>query len=92
MSGHNEMKLFTGSANPQLAKKIAKYLKMPLGEIDITRFPDGEIFVKLKENIRDRAKRGHRSGYVDVTNPAGWTVEECMIWRHRKKRPDQKVE
>ncbi|MBC8453790.1 ribose-phosphate pyrophosphokinase [PVC group bacterium] len=48
------MKIFTGSANPQLAGKISEYLKMPLGEIDITRFPDGEIFVKLKENIRER--------------------------------------
>ncbi len=54
MSNRNEMKIFTGSANPQLAGKISEYLKMPLGEIDITRFPDGEIFVKLKENIRER--------------------------------------
>ncbi len=48
------MKVFTGSANPELARRIAGYLKLPLGEIEITRFPDGEIFVKLKENIRDR--------------------------------------
>jgi ribose-phosphate pyrophosphokinase len=41
---NKEMKLFTGSANPELAGKIADYLDMPLGEIDITRFPDGYFF------------------------------------------------
>jgi len=54
MSVRDEMRIFTGSANPRLAASIAEYVKMPLGEIDITRFPDGEIFVKLKENIRGK--------------------------------------
>jgi ribose-phosphate pyrophosphokinase len=49
-----EMKLFTGNANPALSEKIAKYIGAPLGDIDITRFPDGEIFVKVKENIRGK--------------------------------------
>lgn len=48
------MKLFTGNANPQLAQKISDYLNLPLGEVEITRFTDGEIFVKVKENIRGR--------------------------------------
>jgi ribose-phosphate pyrophosphokinase len=48
------MKLFTGNANPALSEKIAKYIGAPLGDIDITRFPDGEIFVKVKENIRGK--------------------------------------
>ncbi|MBT3193387.1 MAG: ribose-phosphate pyrophosphokinase [Verrucomicrobia bacterium] len=48
------MKLFTGSSNPALAEKIANYIGAPLGEIDITRFPDGEIFAKVKENIRGK--------------------------------------
>ena len=46
------LKVFSGTANPELAKKIADYLNIPLGQADITRFPDGEIFVKIKENIR----------------------------------------
>lgn len=48
------MKIFTGNANPGLAEKMAGYLKMDLGDIDISRFPDGEISVKIKENIRGR--------------------------------------
>lgn len=46
------MKILSGNANPQLAKRIAEYLKMKLGEIDIARFPDGETFVKITESIR----------------------------------------
>jgi ribose-phosphate pyrophosphokinase len=35
-----------------LAEKIAKYIDQPLGDLSITHFPDGEIFVKIKENVR----------------------------------------
>lgn len=52
--GNLVMKIFTGNANPELAERIARYLKVKLGEIEIKRFPDGEIFVKIKENIRGR--------------------------------------
>ena len=46
--------IFSGTSNAPLAEKIGVYLDHPLGEIDITRFPDGEIFVKIRENIRGR--------------------------------------
>ncbi|MBI3985722.1 MAG: ribose-phosphate pyrophosphokinase [Lentisphaerae bacterium] len=46
------MKIFTGSANRPLAEGIAERLEIPLGDIQITRFPDGEIAVKIVENIR----------------------------------------
>jgi ribose-phosphate pyrophosphokinase len=49
-----QMKIFTGSANPGLADKIAHYLSMPLGDATLTRFPDGEIHVKIQENIRGK--------------------------------------
>jgi len=48
------MKIFSGSANPELARRIAEYLNIPLGEADVQRFPDGETSVKIKENIRGR--------------------------------------
>ena len=46
------MKVFTGNANPALAKKIVDYLRMPLGKAFVTRFSEGEIFVRLDENVR----------------------------------------
>ncbi len=48
------MKVFTGNANPELAQRIADYLGVPLGRIEIGRFPDGEIFVKVLENVRGK--------------------------------------
>ncbi|MEO6053681.1 MAG: ribose-phosphate pyrophosphokinase [Chthoniobacterales bacterium] len=49
-----ETKVFSGNANPQLAKHICDYMGVPLGDATITSFPDGETFVKINENIRGR--------------------------------------
>jgi len=46
------VRIFSGNANRPLAEKIAKYVDQPLGDLSITHFPDGEIFVKIKENVR----------------------------------------
>jgi ribose-phosphate pyrophosphokinase len=47
-----ELKLFTGNANPSLAQEIARYLHVPLGDVEVSRFSDGEVFVQLNENVR----------------------------------------
>ncbi len=47
-----ELKLFSGSANPDLAKEIAKYIQKPLGKIQISHFKDGEVYVMIEENVR----------------------------------------
>ena len=49
-----EMKIFTGSAHPQLAADIAAYLGQDLADATVTTFPDGESFVKINDNIRGR--------------------------------------
>ena len=36
-----EMKVFAGSSNPELAQKMADYMSVKLGEIDIGKFADG---------------------------------------------------
>jgi ribose-phosphate pyrophosphokinase len=48
------MAVFTGSANPQLAMDITRYLQMPLGRAHVGRFSDGEVSVELMENVRGR--------------------------------------
>ncbi len=50
----SEMKLLTGSAHPELAREIADYIGVPLGDTTVTMFPDGETFVRINENIRGR--------------------------------------
>lgn len=49
---HDEIKIFTGNANPKLAQEIARYLKIPLGQSLLTRFADGEISFQIFENVR----------------------------------------
>ncbi|MBI1233862.1 MAG: ribose-phosphate diphosphokinase [Alphaproteobacteria bacterium] len=46
------MKLMSGTSNPELAKQIADYLDSPLTTTEIQRFSDGEIFVRIDENVR----------------------------------------
>jgi len=46
------MKIFSGNANPQLAAKITASLGCELGGADIQKFPDGETFVKIRDNVR----------------------------------------
>ena len=46
--------VFSGNANPALAKEIAEYVGVPLGEATVNPFPDGETSVKINENVRGR--------------------------------------
>ncbi|XBQ15059.1 MAG: ribose-phosphate pyrophosphokinase [Oceanicaulis sp.] len=46
------MKLMCGNANRPLAKAIADYLDAPLSNVDIETFADGELFVRIDENMR----------------------------------------
>jgi ribose-phosphate pyrophosphokinase len=49
-----DLRIFSGNSNRELAKRIAGHLGTSLGEVEISHFPDGETFVKIKENIRGR--------------------------------------
>jgi ribose-phosphate pyrophosphokinase len=48
------MMVFTGNANPELARKVASRLYLSLGKADVGRFSDGEIAVELNENVRGK--------------------------------------
>lgn len=49
-----DLMVFSGNANPDLARKIVDHLGMPLGEASVTQFSDGEIAVELLVNVRGR--------------------------------------
>ncbi len=51
-TGFGEIKLFSGSAHPVLAKEIAEFLGIPLGQARLRRFPDSEVSFQIDENIR----------------------------------------
>jgi len=46
------LKLFTGNSNRALAQEICDDLSIPLGQAQVSRFSDGEIMVKIEENVR----------------------------------------
>ena len=48
----DEMKIFSGNANPELAREICDYLNMPLGNAEVKSFSDGESYIKVNENVR----------------------------------------
>lgn len=50
----NDMKIFCGSANPDLANKVCDYLGLSLGRMTMGRFPDGEISCKIDQDVRGR--------------------------------------
>jgi ribose-phosphate pyrophosphokinase len=49
---YGDIKLYTGTAHPQLAEKIARYLRTPLCETDIITFPNDNLFVQLHSSVR----------------------------------------
>lgn len=50
---HNgPLKIFAGNSNSELAKEIAKYIGLSLGNILVDQFSDGETSVKIEENVR----------------------------------------
>jgi ribose-phosphate pyrophosphokinase len=50
----DELKVFTGNANPALAQAIADYLEIPLGKAEVFQFSNDNTFVRILENVRER--------------------------------------
>lgn len=48
----SNFKLFSGSANPEFAKKVGEYLGMPVSDATLNKFSDGEISVQITESVR----------------------------------------
>jgi len=49
----DELKVFTGNANPALAQGICDYLEIPLGNAEVFQFSNENIFVRIMENVRE---------------------------------------
>ena len=50
----DDFMVFSGTANPALAEKVANYLGKPLNKIDIKHFPDGETFCQVIDPVRGK--------------------------------------
>jgi len=77
--------VFSGTSNPELAAKMCNYLKLPLGNVDVKRFSDGEIWVKYLENVR-----GREIFIVQSTQPPAENLMELLILLDAAKRASVK--
>jgi ribose-phosphate pyrophosphokinase len=68
---HGQLKVFTGSAHPALAREIAEQLGVPLGVARLHRFPDTEVSFQIDENIRGTD--------VFVIQPTSAPVDEHLV-------------
>ncbi|MBN1379828.1 MAG: ribose-phosphate pyrophosphokinase [Gammaproteobacteria bacterium] len=76
------MAVFTGNANPDLARRIAEDLKVPLGRATVSRFSDGEVLVEIGENVR-----GKDTFIIQSTcKPTNRNLMELMIMADAIKR------
>ena len=66
----SNLKLFAGRSNPTLAQNISDYLGIPLGARTIAAFPDGELQIKLDEDVRGRD--------VFIFQPTCYPVNETL--------------
>jgi ribose phosphate pyrophosphokinase-like protein len=48
----DELEIFTGNSNPALAREVCEHLNVRLGEAEVGHFPDGEVLVEVRENVR----------------------------------------
>jgi ribose-phosphate pyrophosphokinase len=76
-----EMMLIAGTANRPLAEKIAAELRTALCDVDIRRFSDGEIFVRINENVR-----GRDVYIIQPTNAPGDNLLELLLLIDAAKR------
>src|ERR671921_828117 len=82
----DKLKVFTGRANPELAQRICDHLEIPLGRGRAELFPDGELIVKVEEDVRGRD--------VFIIQPTSHPINahlmELMIWIDCLKRASAK--
>jgi ribose-phosphate pyrophosphokinase len=77
----SQMLLLSGSANRALSEEVAEHLGQPLCQVTIRRFADGELFVKIDENVR-----GRDVYIIQPTNPPAENIIELLLLMDAAKR------
>src|ERR671912_99416 len=70
-TGFGQLKVFSGSAHPLLAREIADYLGIAVGQARLRRFPDTEVSFQIDENIRGTD--------VYIVQPTSAPVDEHLV-------------
>lgn len=77
----SQMLLLSGTANRALSQEVAQHLGQPLCDVTNKRFADGEIFVKIDENVR-----GRDVYIVQPTNPPAENLMELLLLMDAARR------
>src|SRR5690606_7636977 len=80
-SSTSHLMLLSGTANQPLAQEVAQHLKLPLADVTIKRFADGEIFVRLNQNVR-----GRDVFIIQPTPPPADSIMELLLLLDAAKR------
>jgi ribose-phosphate pyrophosphokinase len=78
----NRFKIFTGNSNPTLAQKVCASLGVPLGQMLVHSFSDGEISVEIKDNVRGMDVYVFQS----TSRPSNQHLMELLIMMDALKR------
>jgi ribose-phosphate pyrophosphokinase len=71
LSEDKRFKIFSGTANRPLAEEIGRYIGVPVGEVKMQRFADGEVYFQLLENVRGVD--------VFVVQPTCYPVDQHLV-------------
>src|SRR4030042_3548993 len=82
MIAGEDIKIFSGSSNPDLTAKICRYLGVPVGGAKIERFPDGEKIIKCEDDVRGKDCFIVQS----CCNPVDANIMELLIFLDCLKR------
>jgi ribose-phosphate pyrophosphokinase len=78
---NKDIKLFAGSASRELTEAISKKVRIPVGKSTLRRFADGELKVKIEENIR-----GRDVFIVQSTYPPSDNILELLLFLDAARR------
>src|SRR3954469_5487483 len=77
----SQMLLMSGTANRALAEEVAAHLGQPLCQVTIRQFADGELFVKIDDNVR-----GRDVFIIQPTNPPAENYLELLLLMDAARR------
>jgi len=87
MINFNNVKIFSGNSNVELAKKIAEKAGLQLGKAEILRFKDGEVYIEIEETVRGRDVFVVQS----TSEPVNENLMELLIFVDALKRASAKT-
>jgi ribose-phosphate pyrophosphokinase len=82
VTSDSRLMLFSGTANPELGNEIARHLKVGLGQVQISRFADSEIYVRFLESVRG----AHVFVVQPLCQPVNDNIMELLIMIDALKR------